>query len=145
MNNVEIDLLDAGYARLLRRFPALYQLTIWHKGKLIFQRTNPAARERIGSRVFRNLLQFWGKAFSAPPETFRHQIAGRSNIRLATKSIVALLVGVALRDGLSLSDLFGRRRGRAKASVDSRVRLGSVRGCGDRFCRRTRDRVEPVY
>jgi CubicO group peptidase (beta-lactamase class C family) len=41
--------------------------------------------------------------FSAPSATFQQRVAGRSNIRSATKSIVALLVGIGLRDGLIAS------------------------------------------
>lgn len=106
-----MEALETLYTRLLQEFPALYQLSIRQGGQIIFQCTNPEARERAGSIVLRTLLRSWGKAFSAPLETFQHRIGGRSNIRSATKSIVALLVGIALRDRViasldqTLSDL----------------------------------------
>lgn len=95
-----MDALNTAYAGLLENFPALYQISISQGGKVIFERTNLAARERTASILFRNSTRLWAKLFSAPAETFHHQINGRSNIRSATKSIVALLVGMALRDGL---------------------------------------------
>lgn len=101
--------LDSLYNDLLCRFPALYELIIFHKGRVIFQRTNPRAHEGAMSIVFRNLTHLWAKRFSAPPETFQHRIAGRSNIRSATKSVVGLLVGIAKRDGLISS--FDQRLG----------------------------------
>jgi CubicO group peptidase (beta-lactamase class C family) len=95
-----MDSLDLAYAHLLQSFPALYQISISRGGKVIFERTNPAARESTASIMFRSFTRWWAKLFSAPLETFQHRINGRSNIRSAAKSILALLVGIALRDGL---------------------------------------------
>lgn len=95
-----MDSLETLYTGLAQSFPALYQLSILQRGQVIFQRTHPEAREQTTSVIFRNLVRLWAKLFSAPPETFQHRIKGRSNIRSATKSILALLVGIALRDGL---------------------------------------------
>ena len=90
---------DQEISSLVRQFPALYQLVISQHGSVIVSYTNPAARENPASIAFRNLTRAWARSFSSPPETFQHQDAGRFNIRSGTKSIVALLVGIALRDG----------------------------------------------
>lgn len=105
---------DKEISSLVRQFPALYQIIISHHGSTIVSYTNPAARENPASIAFRSLSRTWARYFSSPLETFQHQIAGRFNIRSATKSIVALLVGIALRDGFissidqTLEDLLPR-------------------------------------
>jgi CubicO group peptidase (beta-lactamase class C family) len=105
---------ESQVASLIKQFPALCQIIISQHGKVLVQYTNPAARENSASIVVRTLTRAWARAFSSPLETFQHRIAGRSNIRSATKSIVALLVGIALRDGVissldqTLEDLLPR-------------------------------------
>ena len=78
----------------------MHQISIFQGGRVIFQHTNQSTRENIASILFRKLAGAWAGIFSSPPETFQHRIDGRSNIRSAAKSIVALLIGIALRDGL---------------------------------------------
>jgi CubicO group peptidase (beta-lactamase class C family) len=98
--SLDSELLSRSFPNLLGQFPALYQIVISQGGKIIFERTNQVARENTRSIIFRNMTEAWAGCFKSSPETFRHRIGERFNIRSATKSMMALLTGIAIRDGL---------------------------------------------
>jgi CubicO group peptidase (beta-lactamase class C family) len=98
--SLDSELLSRSFPNLLGQFPALYQIVISQGGKIIFEHTNQAARENTRSIIFRKMTKAWAGCFKSSPETFQHRIGERFNIRSATKSMMALLTGIAIRDGL---------------------------------------------
>lgn len=98
--SLDSQLISRSFPNLLRQFPALYQVVISQGGKILFEHTNQQARENTPSIVLRKSAKTWAGFFNSPQETFQHRIGERFNIRSATKSIVALLTGMAIRAGL---------------------------------------------
>jgi CubicO group peptidase (beta-lactamase class C family) len=97
---VDSEILEAAYDYLLANFPALGQITVVRHGWVIYHQENPKGHEAFLSRVFRWLVTGWVARYKCPPETIIDCDQGRWNIRSAAKSVLSILTGMALEDGL---------------------------------------------
>ncbi len=98
--------LNQAFDYLTRNFPALHQLLVIRHGHVVFNRMNPSSREARASKLFRGATSRWvGRASQG---TFRDNIENRWNIRSAAKSVLSILIGIALDEKrLSLEQTLG--------------------------------------
>ena len=99
-------MLDQIVPYLENHFPAYRQISIIRNGSIVFEYSNERVYERIASKALKELCFHACKALHKPSLTFVDKIEDKYNLRSVTKSIVALLVGIACDKGLikSLDD-----------------------------------------
>ncbi len=93
---MDSERLAQAFYYLTRNFPALHRLLVIRHGYVVFNRQNPASREAIPSKLFRGVAARLSR--NAPQGTFQDNTASGWNIRSAAKSVLSILVGIAVQE-----------------------------------------------
>ena len=105
-HGVSAETLREMVAHLRRVFPPFAGLIVVRGGRIIFEAQNEQARTGLASHLVKGVFSSAARLAGAPPATFQDQLGPAWNLRGATRSVLSLLVGIALKKGLldSLDD-----------------------------------------
>ncbi len=108
VNNINIKKLQAAIDYLKTNFPSYRSICIFQKETLVFENINPDPYESFLSKVIRKVNALL--ILRSPNGTLIEEKAGQWNIRSATKSILSLLIGIAIQEGFinSIEDNLGQ-------------------------------------
>lgn len=97
---LDSDSLDSALACLEANFKNYYSYVVVKNGCLVFEASNKRPYEDPVSKWLKAFLRALAKLFDKPQATFVDRYPGLYNMRSATKSIVSILVGIAIDKGL---------------------------------------------
>lgn len=90
---------DAAIDYLKLNFPAYKSISIFSNHSLIYKSVNKEPYESGVSKGFRKMMSGVGQVMRFPKSTFKENEYDKWNIRSATKSIISILIGIAIREG----------------------------------------------
>jgi CubicO group peptidase (beta-lactamase class C family) len=85
---------------LRKYFPEYYHLLVIKNGYIIFDDKNENPAEGILSRILKSFFRNITKLFKKPTAAFIDIIDNTYNMRSVTKSIISILIGIAVEQGL---------------------------------------------
>ncbi len=104
---LNIEKLQAAIDYLKTNFPSYRSISVYQNETMVFENVNKKPYESIFSKVIRKSMSVL--AFHSPNGTFIEEKSEKWNIRSATKSIISILIGIAIKEGFisSIEDNLG--------------------------------------
>ena len=104
---LNIEKLNAAIDYLKTNFPSYRSISVFHNETMLFENINKNPYESIVSKVIRKSMSVL--TFRSPNGTFVEEKSDQWNIRSATKSIISILIGIAIKEGFinSIEDNLG--------------------------------------
>lgn len=98
--HVNPQILNGVTEYLQNRFPYNNRYVVIRNGYLIFESHNSKPFENILSIAARKVFLVLTRILKSPNDTFRQRYNDSDNLRSTTKSIMSILIGIALENGL---------------------------------------------
>lgn len=104
---LDIEKLNAAIDYLKTNFPSYRSISVFQSEALVFENINKKPYETILSKVIRKSMS--ALLFRSPKGTLVEEKSDQWNIRSATKSIISILIGIAIKEGFinSIEDNLG--------------------------------------
>lgn len=104
---LDFDKLQAAIDYLKTNFPSYRSISVFQREALVFENINRKPYETILSKVIRKTMS--ALIFRSPKGTLVEEKSDKWNIRSATKSIISILIGIAIKEGFinSIEDNLG--------------------------------------
>ena len=104
---LDIEKLHAAIDYLKANFPSYRSISVFQDEALVFENINKKPYETILSKVIRRSMSVL--LLGSPNGTLVEEISDKWNIRSATKSIISILIGIAIKEGFinSIDDNLG--------------------------------------
>jgi CubicO group peptidase (beta-lactamase class C family) len=99
VQGVDSAKLNASIDYLKANFPAYKSISIFRNCSLVFENINEKPVESVTSKVIRNIMSGVGQLLGFPKGTFKENETDKWNIRSVTKSIISILIGIAIKEG----------------------------------------------
>lgn len=96
---LSLEKLNAAIDYLKANFPSYRSISIYRNGSLVFEKVNDKPYESVASRVIRNMMSGVGKVMRFPKGTFKENEVDKWNLRSVAKSIISILIGIAVKEG----------------------------------------------
>lgn len=96
IQGLDSDKLSESIEYLSENFSNYRNLLIIKNGYVVFESHNKLPYENLNSLILRKIMSITTKLFRTPGETFNEKHGESHNIRSATKSIMSILLGIAL-------------------------------------------------